>query len=83
MAKTVVVKVERLKKHSKYLKYFKASTRFKAHADNAGEYQVGDTVLIEETRPLSKDKRWKVVKVVRRSAESERADAEDSEEAEP
>lgn len=60
MQKTVVVKVARLKKHPKYLKYYKVSRRFKAH-DETGEYKTGDRVLIEEARPLSKNKRWRVV----------------------
>lgn len=60
MDKTVVVLVTTEKKHPKYHKYFKSSNRFKAHdADN--KYKVGDAVVIEETRPLSKDKRWQVV----------------------
>ena len=60
MAKTRVVVVERLKKHPKYLKYYKTSTRFKAH-DELNEYKTGDKVVIEETRPLSKEKRWKII----------------------
>jgi len=60
MQKTVVVNVTRFKKHPKYLKYYKVSRRFKAH-DETGVYKAGDKVLIEETRPLSKEKRWKVV----------------------
>ena len=60
MTKTVVIAVIRLKKHTKYKKYFKVTKKFKAHDENS-EYHVGDRVLIEETRPLSKDKRWKVV----------------------
>ena len=60
MTKTVVIAVIRLKKHPKYKKYFKVTKKFKAHDENS-EYHVGDRVLIEETRPLSKDKRWKVV----------------------
>ena len=60
MAKTRVVVVERLKKHSKYLKYYKVSTRFKAHDEN-NEYKTGDKVVIEESRPLSKEKRWKII----------------------
>mgnify|MGYP001580170452 FL=1 len=60
MAKTVAVSVVRLKKHPKYKKYFKVTKKFKAHDEN-NEYHVGDRVLIEETRPLSKDKRWKVI----------------------
>ncbi|MBI2594761.1 MAG: 30S ribosomal protein S17 [Candidatus Colwellbacteria bacterium] len=60
MQKTVVVNVTRFKKHPKYLKYYKVSRRFKAD-DEEGHYRTGDKVLIEETRPLSKDKRWRVV----------------------
>ena len=59
MTKTVVVRVDSLKKHHKYKKYFKVSKRYKAHAEVP--YEVGDIVVIQETRPLSKEKRWKVV----------------------
>jgi len=60
MAKTRVVEVVRSKKHPKYLKYYKVSRRFKAHDEN-NEYKIGDRVVIEEARPLSKEKRWRVV----------------------
>jgi len=60
MQKTRVVKVERLKKHPHYEKYYKVSKRFKAHDEN-NEYKVGDEVIIQETRPLSKEKRWKII----------------------
>ena len=60
MQKTVVVSVVRLKKHPKYKKYFKVTRKFKAHDEN-NEYHLGDRVVIEETRPLSKDKRWRVI----------------------
>jgi small subunit ribosomal protein S17 len=60
MTKTRVVSVSRLKKHPKYLKYYKVTTKFKAHDEN-NEYKTGDTVVIEETRPLSKEKRWKII----------------------
>ena len=60
MQKTVVVSVTRLKKHPKYKKYYKVTNRFKAH-DEKGEYHIGDKVVIRETRPLSKSKRWIVV----------------------
>ena len=60
MVKTRVVTVSRMKKHSKYLRYFKVSQKFKAHDEN-NEYKTGDKVVIEETRPLSKEKRWKIV----------------------
>ena len=61
MQKTVVVSVTRLKKHPKYKKYYKVTKRFKAH-DEKGEYHSGDKVAIQETRPMSKDKRWVVIK---------------------
>ena len=60
MTKTVVVEVLRLKKNTMYKKYFKVSTRYKAH-DEKGEYHTGDLVIIRETRPMSKEKRWIVV----------------------
>lgn len=60
MPKMLVVRVERLKVHPKYQKRFKVSKRFKAHYDQ-GQFQVGDKVLIEESRPVSKTKRWRVV----------------------
>ena len=60
MVKTRVVTVSRMKKHPKYLRYFKVSRNFKAHDEN-NEYKTGDKVIIEETRPLSKEKRWKIV----------------------
>jgi small subunit ribosomal protein S17 len=59
MSKTRVIVVTRLKKHPKYLKYFKATTKLKAH-DEKNEYHAGDKVIIEETRPMSKEKRWKI-----------------------
>jgi len=60
MAKTVVVEISRLKMHPKYEKRFYVRRRFKAH-DEKNEYKIGDRVVIEETRPLSRDKRWRVV----------------------
>jgi small subunit ribosomal protein S17 len=57
MTKTVVVKVLSLKKHPKYKKYFKVSKKYKAH-DETNQYHTGDQVLIQETRPMSKEKRW-------------------------
>ena len=60
MDKTVTVTISSRKKHKKYLKYYSVSSRFKAH-DEDNEYKVGDNVVIEETRPLSKEKRWRVV----------------------
>lgn len=60
MQKTVVVAVIRRKKHPKYKKYFNVTNRFKAH-DETNQYHTGDKVIIQETRPLSKDKKWVVV----------------------
>ena len=60
MNKTRVVSVEYLRKHSKYLKYYKVTSKFKAHDEN-NEYKMGDKVVIEETRPISKEKRWQIV----------------------
>jgi small subunit ribosomal protein S17 len=60
MNKTRVVEVTRLKKHAKYEKFYRVSTRFKAH-DEKNEYKTGDAVIIQETRPISKDKRWIIV----------------------
>ncbi len=61
MDKTVVVVVEKLKEHPKYKKRYKASRKYKAH-DEKGEYKIGDKVVIEECRPLSKEKRWRVLR---------------------
>ncbi len=60
MQKTRVVAVLRLKKHPKYLKYYKVTTKFKAH-DEENRSRKGDKVVIEETRPLSREKRWTIV----------------------
>ena len=63
MAKTRVVAVKRSKKHPKYLKYYEVVKKFKAHDEN-NEYKNGDTVVIEETRPLSREKRWKIIQKI-------------------
>jgi small subunit ribosomal protein S17 len=60
MAKTIVVRVDRLKVHPKYKKQYRMSERFKVH-DEKGEYKVGDVVRFAETRPLSKGKHWRVI----------------------
>lgn len=60
MQKTVVVMVNRIKEHPKYKKRHKVSKRYKAHDEN-NEFKVGGKVVIEETRPLSRWKRWRVV----------------------
>ena len=68
MDKTVVVEVVRYDKHAKYKKYVKTRERYKAH-DPTNEYRNGDRVEIQESRPLSKQKRWVVTKLVAASAE--------------
>jgi small subunit ribosomal protein S17 len=68
MDKTIVVSVERLTRHRLYKRVMKASTKFAAH-DELNEAKVGDTVLIEESRPLSATKRWRLVSVLSRSGE--------------
>ncbi len=60
MHKTRVVAITRMQQHPKYLKYYKVTTRFKAH-DEANATKTGDKVTIEETRPISRDKRWRIV----------------------
>jgi small subunit ribosomal protein S17 len=63
MDKTVVVVVKRLAQHPVYKKTIRKASKFKAH-DEENRAKIGDTVTIIESRPLSKDKRWKVIKVV-------------------
>ncbi|MGD8290391.1 MAG: 30S ribosomal protein S17 [Desulfobacterales bacterium] len=64
--KTVTVLVERLVKHRLYLKYVRRRTKFAAH-DDQNDCQIGDKVLISESRPISKTKRWRVVKIVEKA----------------
>ena len=66
MDKTVVVAVETSVKHKVYNKIVKRTYKLKAH-DEANECKIGDTVKVMETRPLSKDKRWRVVEVMERA----------------
>ena len=68
MDKTIVVSVERLARHRLYKRVIRLSTKFKAH-DEANDARIGDTVLIEESRPLSATKRWRLVSVVARAGE--------------
>ncbi len=67
MDKTVVVRVERLTRHPQYNRVMKRAKKFKAH-DELNQCSVGDIVEIIETRPLSKDKRWRVTEIVRKAA---------------
>jgi small subunit ribosomal protein S17 len=69
MQKTRVVLVERRLSHAKYGKYMTSRTKYKAH-DEKNEYKKGDRVLIVESRPLSRDKRWRVEKLIVRAPEA-------------
>jgi small subunit ribosomal protein S17 len=66
MEKTVVVRVERLKQHPQYKKVVRHATKFKAH-DEANQCATGDVVRIQETRPLSREKRWRVVEIIEKA----------------
>ncbi len=68
MDKTIVVSVERLTRHRLYKRVIRLSTKFKAH-DETNDAHIGDTVLIEESRPLSATKRWRLVSVIARAGE--------------
>ncbi len=68
MDKTIVVAVERLARHRLYKRVIRLTTKFKVH-DETNDAHVGDTVLIEESRPLSATKRWRLVKVTARAGE--------------
>src|SRR5256885_3334423 len=68
MDKTIVVSVERLARHRLYKRVIRLTTKFKAH-DEANDAHVGDTVFIEESRPLSATKRWRLIEVVTRAGE--------------
>jgi small subunit ribosomal protein S17 len=66
MDKTITVAVERVVQHALYKKNIKRTKKFKAH-DEKNACQIGDVVRIEETRPLSKTKRWRLVEIVKRA----------------
>ncbi|RMF13239.1 MAG: 30S ribosomal protein S17 [Candidatus Dadabacteria bacterium] len=66
MDKTVVVNVERIEKHPVYGKYVRRSKRYHAH-DEQNQCNIGDRVMLVETRPLSRKKRWAVVEIVERA----------------
>jgi small subunit ribosomal protein S17 len=73
MDRTVVVSVERLRRHPIYKRVVRLSSKFKAH-DEENSAKVGDTVRIEESRPLSRQKRWTVVEIVARGSHEELID---------
>jgi len=66
MDKTITVSVETVKQHPLYKKTIKTSKKYKAHDEN-NEAKTGDIVKIMETRPLSKDKRWRLVEIVQKA----------------
>jgi len=72
MTKTVVVQVERRMRHGKYGKFLTERKKYKAHDENQA-CKMGDTVRILETRPLSKEKRWRVAEVIESNAEQAQA----------
>jgi small subunit ribosomal protein S17 len=65
MDKTIVVSVERLARHPLYKRVIRLTTKFKVH-DESNDARIGDTVLIEESRPLSATKRWRLVEIVQK-----------------
>ena len=65
MQKTRVVRIERVFRHPRYERVVRVAKKLKAHDEN-NESRIGDRVLIEETRPLSKDKRWRIRKILSR-----------------
>ena len=69
MQKTIVVAVEELKRHRVYKRTYRYTTKFKAH-DEYNEAHIGDIVVIEETRPLSREKRWKLVKILNQAVQT-------------
>lgn len=68
MAKTIVVKVDRQVRHSLYKKYIVRSRRFKAH-DERNEAKVGDRVMLVESRPMSREKRWVLQSIIRKAGQ--------------
>ena len=66
MDKTVVIAIEEHVKHPKYGKIIKRTIRLKVHDEN-NECGVGDRILVAETRPLSKDKRWRLVEIIEKA----------------
>ncbi len=74
MQKTAVILVRRFTKMPKYGKYIKISKRFKAH-DETNEYRVGDRVEIQEVHPISREKRWKIIRLIERPARTSSQEA--------
>jgi len=76
MQKTVVVRVMQMSKHSKYGRVERSYNKFKAH-DESGIVKLGDTVRIEETRPLSKDKHFRVLEVIKKAQRADKIEIKD------
>ena len=68
MDKTITVKVDRILRHALYNKLVRTATKFKVH-DEKGEAKTGDVVKIQETRPMSKTKRWRLVEILEKGAQ--------------
>ncbi|MEQ8470912.1 MAG: 30S ribosomal protein S17 [Marinoscillum sp.] len=66
MQKTITIAVDRRMKHAMYGKFIRKTTKFTAHDEN-NDCNIGDTVKIMETRPLSKNKRWRLVEIIERA----------------
>ncbi len=64
MEKTVVVKVESIKEHPIYKRRFKVHKKYKAHVENSTEFTPGEKVVIQECKPISKDKTWEVIEKI-------------------
>jgi small subunit ribosomal protein S17 len=79
MSKTIVVRVSRLVRHPKYTRVIKQTSSFKAH-DETNSASIGDWVKIMETRPLSKEKRWRLVEILRRASTAPPVPGTESEE---
>jgi len=73
MDKTITVKVDRILHHPVYQKPIKTATKFKAH-DEKESAHIGDTVRIQETRPLSKTKRWRLVEIIKKASSAGKSD---------
>lgn len=78
MEKTVVVRVSRVKKHPLYERRYETHKKYKADASGA-KYELGDIVIIEETKPISKDKKWRVIRKEGKVLQEEGAEVEESE----
>lgn len=74
MKNTVVVRTDSFKMHTKYKKYYKLSKKYKADVVNEKDYQIGDVVIMRETRPISKEKRWRVIEIVKKAVTEDKGE---------